>query len=35
MAGLLEIKKPPGQDPTIKGEVFELLKAQLTRLKFW
>ncbi|MBN4004124.1 helix-turn-helix domain-containing protein [Nostoc sp. LPT] len=29
MAGLLEIKKPPGQDPTIKGEVLELLKAKL------
>ncbi|WP_292826595.1 helix-turn-helix domain-containing protein [uncultured Nostoc sp.] len=29
MAGLLEIKKPPGQDRTIKGEVLELLKAKL------
>jgi transposase len=29
LAGLLEIKKPPGQDPTIKGEVLELLKARL------
>jgi transposase len=29
LAGLLEIKKPPGQDPIIKGEALELLKAKL------
>lgn len=29
LAGLLKMKKPPGQDPTIKGEVLELLKAKL------
>lgn len=29
LAGLLEIKKAPGQDPAIKGEVLELLKAKL------
>src|SRR3712207_9330405 len=29
LAGLLEIKTPPGQVPTIKGEILESLKARL------
>lgn len=29
LSGLLEIKKPPGQAPTITGEVLKLLKGEL------
>ena len=29
LAGLLKMKKPPGQEPKIKGEVLESLKTQL------
>ncbi|BAY78254.1 putative transposase [Nostoc linckia NIES-25] len=29
LTGLLKIKKPAGQEPKIKGEVLELLKAKL------